>query len=441
MKAVIMAGGKGTRLQSISKDIPKPMIPILNKPILEYQIESLKKSGITDIIMIIGHLGHVIKDYFGDGQDWNVNISYIMETEPLGTAGALYYLKDLNMDDFFLVFGDILLDIDWNLFMKIHQSKDAAVTLFGHPNTHPYDSDVIVVDANMQVIGIDSKNNTRNYYYHNFVNGGVYCVSPMVLNLIDAPRPMDLEKHIIAGLLPQGKVFAYKSTEYVKDMGTPERLQAVTEDIKNGVLRMKSLKNKQSCIFLDRDGTINQKKGFLNSASQFELLPKVSEAIRAINSSGFLAVVATNQPVIARGECTFDELEQIHMKMEALLGQEGAYLDDIFFCPHHPHKGYEGEIPELKIDCDCRKPKSGMLLSAAQKYNIDLQKSWYIGDTTRDVQTGINAGMRTVLLLTGEAGQDGKYEVKADYTAHDLLEAVRYILYQNHISQEEYHID
>ena len=151
--------------------------------------------------------------------------------------------------------------------------------------------------------------------------------------------------------------------------------------------------------------------------------------ISKINASSYLTIVATNQPVIARGEVTYAQLEEIHMKMETELGKEEAYLDDIFLCPHHPDKGYEGEIVTLKIDCDCRKPKIGMLRQAAEKYNIDLENSWYIGDTTMDIQTGKNAGMKTVLVQTGEAGMDGKYDVQPDFEAEDLMAAIDIILH------------
>lgn len=428
MRAVIMAGGKGTRLQMVTKDIPKPMVPVLDKPILEYQIESLKRSGINEITLIIGHLGNVIKEYFENGEDYGVVINYIVEDMPLGTAGAFYYLKNQVNDDFILVFGDLLLDVDWNRFMGFHREKGGWITLYGHPNAHPYDSDVIMTDNDSKVISIASKNAERDFYYHNFVNAGIYCVNPKLLQGIDRPEKIDLEKDLISKQIKAGHAYAYRSTEYVKDMGTPERLNIVTEDIRNGVVSGRSLKNKQKAIFLDRDGTINVLKGFLNNAENFELLPDVTNAIKRINASNYLTIVVTNQPVIARGECTLDELEQIHMKMETELGKQGAYLDDIFFCPHHPHKGFKGEVPELKIDCECRKPKTGMLKQAADKYNIDLSQCWYIGDTTMDIQTGINAGMRTILVKTGEAGQDKKYDVKADFEAVNLLASVEIIL-------------
>lgn len=199
-------------------------------------------------------------------------------------------------------------------------------------------------------------------------------------------------------------------------------------DIKNDVIKGRSLKRKQKAVFLDRDGTINVLKGFLKKTEDFELLPGVAEAIKKLNGSQYITIVATNQPVIARGECTWEELEEIHKKMETVLGRQNAYIDDLFFCPHHPNKGYEGEVLELKIDCECRKPKIGMFIDAAKKYNIDLSQSWYIGDTTVDIQAGINAGMRTILLKTGEAGQDGNYNVVPTAIAENLYKAVEYLL-------------
>ena len=427
MRAVIMAGGKGTRLASVNDEIPKPMFPVCGKPILEYQIESLVRSGIKDITLIVGYLKDVVIQYFGDGQKFDVSIDYIEENEPLGTAGALYYLKN-ESEDFVLIYGDLILDIDFNRFIRFHKEHNALITLYGHPNSHPYDSDIIQIDDNNRITGIISKKTPRGFYYHNFVNAGIYCMSPRALDSIEAPEKIDLEKTLIARMLTQGRVYAYKSTEYVKDMGTPDRLEAVSIDIENGVVSARSLNNKQKAIFLDRDGTINEYVGFLRNIEDFKLLPEVSEAIAKINTSSYLAIVATNQPVIARGEVTFEELDQIHMKMETELGKNGAYLDDIFFCPHHPHRGYEGEIGELKIECECRKPKIGMLKQAAEKFNIDLGQSWYIGDTTIDIQTGKHAGMKTVLVQTGEAGNDGKYDVIPDYIASDLLSAVNYIL-------------
>ncbi len=429
MKAVIMAGGKGTRLQDIAKDIPKPMVNFSGKPILEYQILNLKKYGITDIVIITGYLGYVIEEYFGNGCNFGVNISYVREESPLGTCGALYYLKETLTEDFILLFGDIFIDINFDLMINFHKKNQSMATLLVHPNSHPYDSDLIVMDKNNRLEGWIRKNTPRNTDCANIVNAGIYIFSVKILESISKPEKMDLEKDLIIPLISQNKpIYGYRTTEYVKDMGTPNRYLSVKTDFENGICSARNLSNKQKCIFLDRDGTINVHKGFLNKPEMVELYPEVTEAIKKINSSGYLCIVITNQPVIARGECSTETLRLINNRIDTLLGEEGAYVDDLFYCPHHPDKGYEGEVPELKIVCKCRKPQIGLILEAAEKYNIDLSKSWIIGDTTLDIMTGINAEVKTCLVMTGEAGKDTKYDAKPDVIGENLLDCVNMIM-------------
>ena len=443
MKVVIMAGGKGTRISSVASDIPKPMIKVEGIPVLEREIECLKNQGFDDIILTVSHLGNIIMDYFGDGsgnspvtgEPFGVHIDYYFEEEPLGNAGALFKIKDKLTSDFLLLNADAMFDVDFNRFVAFHRKHGGLVTLFTHPNSHPYDSGLIIANKNGVVEKWLTKEDERPTYYKNRVNAGLHVINPKVLELVGInadsvgkvgvdgkPVKVDLDRQLLKPLAGTGKMFCYDSPEYVKDMGTPERYHSVSKDCEEGRISAKNLKNKQKAIFLDRDGTINKYVGFLRNIDDFELIDGVAEAIRKINESGYLAIVVTNQPVIARGEVSFEELEEIHNKMETLLGKERAYLDAIYYCPHHPHKGYEGERPELKIDCDCRKPKPGMLLKAAADFNIDLSRSWMVGDGENDIQAGINAGCKTVLLSNGNEsyGQTVRVTSLAEFT-HSLV--------------------
>lgn len=412
MKVVIMAGGKGTRIASVRSDVPKPMINICGKPILEHQIDNLKACGLTDIILVIGYLGDKIKEYFGDGSKFGVNIEYFVEDHPLGTAGALFKMPQLT-EDFLLLCGDVIIDVDFNRFIAFHKEHQAWASLVAHPNGHPYDSSLLVteIDAPKTVGGMPedthrvirwmAKEDERTYY-KNRVNAGIELISPELLketmkNFVprhpETPDKIDLDRDVLKPNIPSGKIFAYDTPEYIKDMGTPDRFYETEKDIESGKVHARNLKNKQKAIFLDRDGTINKMVGFVTKPEQFELIEGAAEAIKAINKSGYLAIVVTNQPVIARGDCTFEELQTIHDKMETELGKVGAFVDAIYVCPHHTDKGFEGERPEYKCNCDCRKPKPGLLLQAAKDFNIDLSESYMIGDSHRDVEAGENAGV------------------------------------------------
>lgn len=431
-QVAILAGGKGTRLKDRSGHLPKPMVPILAKPVLEHQIELCKRFGFSRIALLVHHQAEAIKTYFGSGARWNVELTYVDEDQPRGTAGALADALEYLDDEFLVLYADTYADIDLRKFWQESQKHaDTVGSLLLHPNDHPHDSDLVEVDVTGYVLGIRSYPHPDGVCYRNLVNAALYYLKKTdISSFIPSSGRFDLAKDTFPRMIAAGLKFkSYITPEYIKDMGTPDRLDKVERDITIGLPERLSVRCLRSAVFIDRDGTINQEVNHLNRPDQLELIPGAGDALRRLNRAGVLAVGVTNQPVLARGDVTWAGLEAIHAKLDQLLGEKKAYLDGLYVCPHHPDKGFEGEIPELKIKCDCRKPETGLIDQAVRELSIDRRKSWMIGDTTSDMASGKRAGLRTILVRTGYAGLDGKHKDTPDYIVPDLQAAVDLILH------------
>lgn len=426
MKALILAGGKGTRLGAKTQLTPKPMLLIGGKPVLQHQVEFFKSYGITDITILVNHLGNAIIQYFGNGHAFGVSITYYSEHVPLGTAGGVKELEESLNDDFILLYGDVMINMDLNRLIDFHSKANSDCTLVVHPNDHPQDSDLVEIDDHNRVIAFHSKPHDEGKYYRNLVNAGLYIMSPSILRFLKKGRKSDFGQDIFPSICKKINMFGYNTAEYLKDMGTPTRLERVTVDYLSGRIERASYKHQRACIYLDRDGVLNEDTDLISRHEDLNLFEFVPAAIKRINQSEYLSVVITNQSVVARNLCTYDEVKVIHNKMEALLGEEGAYLNGIYFCPHHPDGGFLGENIRYKVDCNCRKPKPGMLLDAAKKFNIDLRKSWMVGDSDRDIKAGKAAGCKTIAVRTGRSTHTSK--VNPDFWFENLTEAVSFII-------------
>lgn len=433
---IILAGGASTRLRSRLGDLPKPLIPIGDKPLLEHQVILAKQHGFTDLVFFVHYRADLIERHFGDGQRFGVRIRYVLEKEPLGTAGAVLAGMDLLADRFVVMYGDTMINVDLERFWQAHQHAGVAATLLLHPNDHPFDSDLVEVDAASQVVAFHNRPHPQGVWRQNLVNAGLYVLEKAALQKFAACNLtagnsgiVDFGKDVFPALVSGGdKLLGYNSPEFIKDIGTPERYDRISAQYLASIVQRGSLTTPQRAVFLDRDGTIIPDKDCLRSAEALELLPDVAEAIHLLNLAGWRTVLITNQPVVAKGWCSEAELQNIHNKLESLLGLEHAFLDRIYFCPHHPEKGFAGERPDLKIPCDCRKPGIGMVARAVADLNIDLSQSWLIGDTTTDIQTAANAGLKSILLRTGMAGKDGKHNASPDFQSNNLLDAVHLLL-------------
>ncbi|MBN1364209.1 MAG: D-glycero-beta-D-manno-heptose 1,7-bisphosphate 7-phosphatase [Syntrophaceae bacterium] len=432
MIAFILAGGKGIRLKEITPDnTPKPMVKIAGKPILQYQMEFLAKNNVKEVIVSVGYGAEAIKKYFGNGEKFGLAIKYSEEPQPLGTAGAFKFAEPLfsSAKDILVLYGDIIFDIDLKRFIDFHNLHGGLGTLLVHPNDHPYDSDLLKIDTANKILEFVSKPHFTGQVYQNLVNAGLYILKHESTRLIESGQKLDFGRDIFPALVGKGQeLYAYKSSEYVKDVGSPERFKEVERDILVGKVFRRNLINKQKAIFLDRDGVINEEVNYLHKAEQLKMIEDSAEAVKKINESDYLAIVVTNQSAVARGLCSEKDVVEIHNKLDVLLAEKNAFLDGIYYCPHHPDRGFEGENREYKIECGCRKPKTGMIAQAEKDFNIDKKKSFIIGDATVDIMTGINAQVKTILVKTGHAGKDKKFDCQPDFVFENLKEAVAFII-------------
>ncbi len=415
-----MAGGRGERMGQITKNLPKPMIKIGGLPILEHQINLLKRYGFKEVVLLTHYLSEIIEKRFK-----NRAICF-KEKKPLGTTGGLKELENKLKKDFLVLYGDKMFDVDIKRLVEFHKNKKSACTLVLHPTSHLQDSDLVEIDENQKIIAFHPKPHSQNQYFVNLVNASIYVMSPKILKYVKRGTKMDFGKDIFPKIVKKENLYGYLTAEYIKDVGTPARLAETRKDWQSGKIKHLNRSYRRRAIFLDRDGVINETASDVCRTDDFILFPKTAQAIKKINDSEFLAIIITNQPAVAKGFCSLEELENIHKKMETLLGAEGAKLDRIYFCPHHPDKGFAGENLKYKINCSCRKPGIGLVKKAEKEFNIDLKKSYFIGDSFRDILCGRNAGLTTIGVKTGRGCQDG--HIKPDYLKKNLLEAVNFIL-------------
>jgi histidinol-phosphate phosphatase family protein len=428
MKVVVLNGGKGSRLGL--KDKPKPMAQVAGKPLLERILEIARTSGFRDFLFLNGHLAEVIEGHFGDGGHFGIHIQHVREQAPLGTAGAVRAVRSLLPEPFLLLYGDILIDVDLKHFAAAHSQSGSVATLFVHPNDHPRDSDLIEADGEGRIRRFIVKPHPADVILPNLVSAALYAVNPLAIDYVPTNGPSDWAHDVFPQIVAAGlPLSAYRSLEYAKDVGTPERLQLAEADLLSGRVSRMSRRQAKPAVFFDRDGVLNKEINGVHRPGDLLLFPDVGATVRRVNRAGVPAICITNQPDVAKGFVSFETLTEIFAALDTALATEGAYLDDVYYCPHHPERGWPGEVETLKIACDCRKPEPGMLRMAAQEHYLDLSRSWMIGDRYIDVEAAHAAGAKAVLLCrdTPERPVDTRLSVP-DFIATSLSEAVSIVL-------------
>ena len=429
-QAVILCGGKGTRLGSLTSDVPKPLLPVLGEVLLDRTIRLLAKAGFESVILLAGHLGEQIQAHYSIGEFSSVKVSVFIEPEALGTAGSLPLVKDQLDEKFLLVYGDIFVDFDARRLADFHEECDDNViaSLLVRQSDHPWDSHLVDVSDDGEVNDfIFEQDETR--LYKNFGNVAIYGCSKSILNYIPDGIPSDYGRDIFPAILKDKgrlKALELEVTGFVRDMGTPDRLELVENYLKRKSRSAIAIENPKplKVAFIDRDGTLNMEKGLISSPDQIEMISGAAEAVAKLCEAGWRCFIITNQPVIARGLCDEVILDAINARVTSVIDAAGGSIEKIYYSPYHPETHHGDGVKELRRASDCRKPGSGMLYQAEEENNLDLAEVIMIGDTFRDIIAGKGAGVRTCHLGLEQEAKD----LGSDYSFPSLSRFVEHIL-------------
>lgn len=384
---IILAGGLGTRLRHVVSDTQKTMAPVNGRPFLYYIAENLIKNGVKKIVFAVSYHAEQIKAYFGNEYK-GAQILYSEEKEPLGTGGAIKQALELcTSENVFILNGDTFFDVDFPALEKRHSALKADITLSVREVGCRDRSGVVVFDEEGNITAFNEKKAIER----GFINGGVYLVKRSITEKLPDGK-FSFETDVMEKLV--FRMAALPSDGYFIDIGVPsDFFRAQTEiPLRSGVKTFRA-------AFIDRDGVICKEKHHLYKKEDFEFIDGAPEALAALREKGYLVIVVTNQAGVAKGLYTEDDVNALHAHMTELL-KDRAVIDGIYYCPYHP----EGIIEKYKKDSPERKPSPGMIEKAVKDFaqkgiNIDIKNSLMIGDTERDIETGIRAGIGTKVLV------------------------------------------
>ena len=362
MQAIILAGGFGTRLQSVVKDLPKPMADVNGKPFLTYILEELVKYNFTKVVLAVGYKKECIMDYFGDNYK-SLKLVYSEENTPLGTGGcvkqALRYIDD---DCVFIINGDTLFKIDYLAISRLNRTSIACKYL---ENFDRYGEVKIINDL---IVSFNEKKHVEKGY----INGGIYYLPKNIFNSYDLPLKFSLEKDFFEKYINELNIKAYKSEDYFIDIGIPEDYQKIQLDLK-----------KKKALFLDRDGIVNIDYGHVYKIKDFKFTDFIFDLCKKYQKDNYLIFIITNQAGIGKGLYNEQDFLKLNDYMLNEFSKRGVNITKVYYCPHKPED-----------NCDCRKPKSGMFLKAINEFNIDPKESIAIGDKLTDLEAAYSAGIK-----------------------------------------------
>ena len=368
-QAVILAGGRGTRMRPITNDRPKPMVPILGRPFLEYQVEQLREQGFERILLLLGYLPEVVQAHFGDGGEWGVKIEYAITDPDHLTSSRVARARSLIDPCFLLMYCDnfwpMQIERMWRRFQVAR--KPGMITVYR--NSDAYSRGCVALDENDNVSVFDRLRLADGL---TGVEISYAILTDLALELLPEQDTL-FEEAIYTPLAKQGRLAAYVSDHRYYSVGSLPRLASTA-----------AFMRREPTIILDRDGVLNRKPPraeYVCNWSEWEWLPGAIEALRLLHDAKYRVLIASNQPGVNRGAMTSEALDAIHARMKDDVAQAGGHIDAIYRCPHDWNEG-----------CDCRKPKAGLLHQAQRDFCLDLTRTTFVGDDERDAAAADLAG-------------------------------------------------
>lgn len=383
-RVYILAGGLGTRLSSVDKNVHKVLMPVAGRPFLNWQLDWLKHYGCKDIVLMVGHLKEQIMSYYGNGRKFGLSINYSVEKSLLGTGGAfINALKKYPSKNFLLLNGDTYfpINLDWLFHNNYYPKAKVVICLKYLEDVKRYG--LINILNNGVVTRFEEKSNFLNDGY---INGGIYFGKSSLFDCHET-KALSIEKDIFPNLVKTKSLYAIPFHNHFIDIGIPEDYFKA-----NKFLNLWSNEKVKPALFLDRDGIIIKDKIHNNNINEFEFYEDIIKFLQQKWIKNFKLFIITNQSAIARGIATIKEVENANKYIINFLKKRNIDIDDVYYSPYHP----EGIISKYSKPSLMRKPHPGMLLTAAENHMIDLFKSIMIGD--HDSDNILLPYLKTVLL-------------------------------------------
>ena len=380
-QCAILIGGMGTRLGALTRETPKPLLPVGGEPFLDVLVTEALRRGFTDILLLAGYKAAVVQDYAAQVQSRlpsGCQLRVSVEPEPLGTGGAVALAMDWLQEEFLLLNGDTWFDFNWLSLFDLAEGG-SAVAARRVPNADRHET--LRISGEGTVTGIVPRAAGSGSAV---VNGGVYVLRKS--DLQGFPEASSIEADLLPRLIERSQLKAREYQSYFLDIGIPETFEAAQTEI--------PAQRRRPAVFLDRDGVLNHDDNYVGSVDRFRWIDGAKEAVRLANDSGYYVFVVTNQAGVARGLYGEDAVRALHSWIAQELRASGAYVDDWRYCPYHP----EGSVERYRSRHPWRKPEPGMIVDLLENWPVDASRSLLIGDKESDCAAARSAGIRPVLF-------------------------------------------